>query len=74
MKKLEQIREKAAEAYGDYIDQLGKAVCLGWAAKVKSGEFGEAELQAHQKANQFYGQHLGLCEAIKILEVSDEGD
>ena len=40
------------------------AGCLGWAAKVKAGQFGTAEMAAHEKMNKHMGAHYGIYSAI----------
>lgn len=41
--------------------------CLGWEAKVKCGEFTEANMQAHEQMNKLFGKHYGLMEVYKSI-------
>ena len=57
-------------AYCDYIEQMGRAVCLGWEYKTKHGKFSEAELKGHTKAGELFGRHKAFAEAANALEGS----
>jgi len=63
-----QMRAKGDDAYCAYIEQMRKPECLGWEAKVKSGQFGVAELTAHTKAAELFGIHKGYHLASQMLE------
>lgn len=61
------LRARADNAYVAYIDSGRKNECLGWEAKLESGEFGEPELRAHKLAAEQLGRHRALAEAAKLL-------
>lgn len=64
------IRDRADSEYCAMIRQAQKPECLGWKAKVNSGEFGEAELDAHKLCGELLGRHRGLCQAVRIIQAA----
>lgn len=64
---IDQIDGMADTAYGQYIQQMRSRECLGWEQKVKTGQFGEAELKAHTRAGEFLGRHRAFSECVEIL-------
>jgi hypothetical protein len=62
-----QFKAKAEKAYCDALAQLRRTECLGWEAKIKSGTFGKAELDAHVKAGKLLGRHEAFAEAERAL-------
>ena len=67
-----QISNMASLAYGKALDKFGEAPCLGWEAKVKSGEYGSREHEAHAEANKLMGRHQGLAEAARLIRAALE--
>lgn len=63
----DELRGMADTAYGQYIQQMRSRECLGWEQKVKTGQFGEAELKAHTRAGEFLGRHRAFSECVEIL-------
>ena len=64
--------EKALIAYADQsyclgIEALRQEGCLGWEQKVKSGEFGQAEMDAHKRADRHFGAHFGIYAALRAI-------
>lgn len=66
-KLLNDLKKKSDEAYIDMIHQARKKECLGLDAKLKCGEFGEAELNAHIKCGELLGRHVALSEARNMI-------
>lgn len=62
----DRLREKADRAYCDMIDQSRRDECLGYAAKLKDGGFGEKELEAHCKMREFLGMHTAYADAAAL--------
>lgn len=65
--------ESALQAYADRqyclgIEQLRRPECLGWEHKLKTGKFGEEEMNAHKKANEHFGAHFGIYAALKAAK------
>lgn len=50
--------------YCKYLDLLSQNDCLGWESKVRAGEFGKDQLEAHCQAREHYGQYLGMTEGM----------
>jgi len=70
---IQRFREKCDDEYLKYVAQLKQKECLGWEAKMRAGEFGGMELNAHCKANEHLGRHLAWNMAIEeILKVKRE--
>ena len=65
---LGRIRDQADTAYCEMIEQARKTECLGWEAKVKAGEFGRAELEAHGRCGELLGRHRALHDAARMIE------
>lgn len=57
----------ANSAYCSMIDQSKKSLCLGEAIKLEKGLFTRENLDAHRKASELYGRHLGLAAAAKMV-------
>ena len=64
---MKEMQNKADAVYLVFIDQCRESECLGWEAKVKAGEFGKKELDAHNRAGELYGKHLAYSDAANIL-------
>jgi hypothetical protein len=64
----QEFRERGDRAYCDYIVKLQKPECLGWEQKIKSGQFGEAELRAHERAAEQLGWHRAFYVAAELIE------
>jgi len=62
-----ELRRQADAAYIRYINLMGTKPCLGVEAKLASGEFGAANLDAHREASEALGRHRGINAAIDIL-------
>ena len=60
-----EFKQLADTAYCDYIAQMRRPECLGWEAKIKSGKFGERELNAHTYAGQLLGKHRAYADAAR---------
>ncbi len=58
-------RAMSEHAYCAYIDQLRRPTCLGWEQKVKSGQFGQDNLESFQRAAEWLGRHKAMHEAAK---------
>lgn len=63
----DKLSAKADRAYCEMIDQSLRVECLGWEAKVKSGQFGQTEYEAHKRVGGLYGQHIAYVEAAKLV-------
>jgi len=63
----QKINHAASAAYCASLDKFSKSACLGWEAKVASGDFGKTEMEAHAEANTLMGRHQGLSAALEIL-------
>jgi hypothetical protein len=63
-----ELRGFSNNAYCDYIAQMKRDKCLGLEAKLKSGTFGKAELEAHTRAGELLGRHRAFAEALTKLE------
>ena len=59
---MNHIKQKADDAYCQYIDQMRKPEALGHVAKMAVGKFGEVELAAHTNGSRLYGQHQAFAE------------
>lgn len=55
-------------AYCQYVDQFFKKDCLGFDAKIKSGEFGPLQLEAHGLANELLGKHRAEVRIVAELQ------
>lgn len=66
-KLLEDLKKKSDEAYIDMLHQARKKECLGVDAKLKSGEFGDAELNAHIKCGELFGRHVAFSQARNMI-------
>ena len=64
---IDHLRSKSTEAYLNYIRLHKKQECLGFEAKIASGEFGTHELESHKKAQEWYGKHCAYSDAIRII-------
>jgi hypothetical protein len=62
------LREKANQAYCDYIDQMKRPECLGYEQKLKEGKFGRPELDAHVRAGELLGRHRAFAEVYAEQE------
>jgi hypothetical protein len=67
-KALEGAKKEADRHYCNALDQFQKTLCLGADYKMKNGEFGKAEHEAHKVANEAMGRHFGMYRAIKLVE------
>lgn len=69
LKKIEANLVAASDsAYCAYIHQLQQTECLGWEQKVRSGNFGKSELDAHSKAGEWLGNHRAFLLALRIIK------
>lgn len=59
---------KRDAAYCRYIGDLRKSECLGWKQKIKSGQFGEAELKTHTLAAERLGLHRAFAAALEDVQ------
>lgn len=59
--------ERAENAYCDMIRLARRDESLGWEVKVKLGEFGRKELDAHCKGGELLGRHRALAEACREI-------
>jgi hypothetical protein len=66
-KIIGELKQQSDIAYVNYVNQMRKNECLGWEAKVKCGEFGRVELDAHNRASSEFGKHQAFNEAIRML-------
>jgi len=61
------LRAVAVRYYCQYVDKMGSDACLGWEQKVKTGQFNEDNLKAHQEAHRLLGKHQGINHALSTL-------
>lgn len=64
---ISKLRWLSAAKYCEAIRIARTTACLGWEAKVKSGKFGHAEMDAHTNHNLAMGEHVGIAKAIKLI-------
>lgn len=64
----DRLKEKSDDAYGSMIMAAMKDESLGWEMKVKKGEFGEKELNAHKQMSELLGKHRAFAEVCRELE------
>lgn len=65
---VRRLQSASDSAYCEYIRTLQRTECLGWEAKVKSGQFGEQELKAHNMANEYLGEHRAYLKAVSVVD------
>jgi hypothetical protein len=63
----EYLRQASEGAYLSYIEKAKSTPCCGWEQKIKSGQFGQAEMDAHAKMNQLLGKHQAYADVRKAL-------
>jgi hypothetical protein len=63
----EYLRQASECAYLSYIEKAKSTPCCGWEQKIKSGQFGQAEMDAHAKMNQLLGKHQAYADVRKAL-------
>lgn len=68
MTLIERIQAMRDNAYCDYISLCGRYECLGWKAKVETGNFGQAELSAHEAAAEMLGKHHAYHAVMLMLK------
>lgn len=66
------LKAKADNAYCAYIETMRSVPCLGWEAKVRTGEFGRIEMTTHAKANVLLGRHEAYANAAKSAEAREQ--
>lgn len=59
-------RAMSDNAYGAYIKQMRREVCLGWEHKVQTGKFGHDNLDGFMRAAEWLGRHKALDEAERL--------
>lgn len=59
------LKERADNAYCEYIRQMHTTACLGWEEKIKQGRFGDTELSAHTWGGTLLGEHRAFAESAK---------
>jgi len=69
-KALAEIRRISNGSYCASLDKFSSTPCLGWEAKVRAGEFGKQEHEAHAEANRLMGRHQGMHEALGIIRTA----
>jgi len=62
-----ELQAKSDDAYIRYVEQLRQDACLGEEAKIKSGMFKQANLDAHRRAAELIGKHKAFSEAAAAL-------
>jgi hypothetical protein len=71
MEQLEDLRdrlkEKSFNAYCNMVSLSCQEESLGWEMKVKKGEFGVIELEAHKKMGELLGKHRAFAEVCREL-------
>ena len=60
--------QQSEQSYCDMIAVARRPESLGWEAKVKCGEFGRNELDAHVKGGELLGVHRGLAQACREIQ------
>jgi hypothetical protein len=65
---INRLQAKSENAYIGYINAHRKDECLGWEAKVLHNKFGEKELKAHKKAQEWFGKHCAYLDAIEVIK------
>ena len=68
------IQAKSDNAYCRGLDVSRTTPCLGWEAKVKSGEFGRDELEAHKLAAHWDGKHRAYADVLDALRAGERGE
>lgn len=67
MSLQDELRELSRRAYCEYIAQCQREESRGFERKLKDGEFGKAELDAHMRAGELLGRHRAFAEATNLL-------
>lgn len=62
------INAMADRAYCDSLDAARRTECLGWEAKVRCGQFGKPEMEAHKKSDELMGRHIGFRRAAARIQ------
>lgn len=65
--EVDALRKEADRAYCRFLDKMSSRECLGEEAKLQTGGFGQAELNAHRDARELLGVHKGIHRAIRAL-------
>jgi hypothetical protein len=65
---IEAIKHAADTRYCRSLDVGMSTPCLGWEAKAARGLFRQEEYDAHKQSHTLMGEHIGLHEAIRILQ------
>ncbi len=63
------MREMADRSYCDALDYAKRDECLGYEQKLKVGEFGKKELDAHKRVAEMIGRHRGMSPACEPQSV-----
>lgn len=63
----QELRRLGDNAYCRSLELARKAQCLGAEVKMKRGEFGRAELEAHKESELWMGKHRAFYEALRLL-------
>lgn len=63
----ERLQSMRDAAYCESLSIARSTPCLGWEAKVRSGEFGRTEMEAHQASNLAMGRYQGLSRALEVI-------
>ena len=64
---VERFQSISDNSYCDYIARMSRPECLGWEAKVKAGQFGKRELDAHNRAAEMLGRHQAFHEVVQVI-------
>ena len=68
---VEELKIESDNAYCRSLDIARTPPCLGWEAKVKAGQFGKPELDAHTFCAHLDGKHRAYSDAIRILAAAE---
>ncbi len=64
---MSDLKQRADDAYCDYIAKMRTPLCLGVEAKMKAGQFDESNLKAHTEAAVLLGKHLAYADVAAAL-------
>lgn len=64
----EAFKNAADRAYCESLQKYSSTECLGWEQKIKSGQFGKAEMEAHRIAAELMGAHRGIYKVLNAIE------
>lgn len=68
----DEVKKLADNAYCEYVRIMGTYPCLGFEAKIKAGEFGQRELDAHRDAAIQLGKHRAYSEILRMMDAYEE--